>query len=114
MADSTKPPIALPILPAPFFIGETFFVAQFALKARVLLAPIGPWRRFQGKVPAPREARLERPHTGMQPRQHRRVPGPKGPRRDMPAPAHVRARRLPAPPVSPPPPPPRPPPIPSP
>src|SRR5258708_40229378 len=44
---STKPPIALPILPAPFFIGETFFVAQFALKARVLLAPIGPWRRFQ-------------------------------------------------------------------
>src|SRR5258708_39090183 len=92
MADSTKPPIALPILPAPFFIGETFFVAQFALKARVLLAPIGPWRRFQGKVPAPREARLERPHTGMQRRQHRRVPGPKGHRRDMADMAMVCAR----------------------
>src|SRR5260370_42370759 len=81
MADSTKPPIALPILPAPFFIGETFFVAQFALKARVLLAPIGPWRRFQGKVPAPRESRVERPHTGIERRRHPRVPWPRGDRR---------------------------------
>jgi hypothetical protein len=70
-------PITFAILPAPFFIGETF-LSLLVLKARVLLVPIGPWRQFPGKVPAPRGARLER-----QRRQHRRVPGPKGHRRVM-------------------------------